>query len=391
MNIPLMDIKRQYESIENELNEAVMNVLKSGKYIMGENVKAFENEFAKYIGVKYAISVANGTDALIISLKALGVKSGDEVITCAMSFFSTAEAISSVGAVPVFIDCTRDTYVIDVKRIEDKITAKTKAIIPVHLYGQCADMDEINKLAEKYNLKVIEDAAQASGSEYKGKKAGSLGNIGCFSFFPTKNLGCAGDGGIITTNDEKLARMCKAYRVHGSGIDGKFTYNMVNGITEEHENIEFNGNLPKYYNYVIGHNSRLDEIQAAILRVKLKHLDSWNEIRIRNAEFYSENIIKKCSLPVNESYNKHIYYVYVLKTNNRNELRKFLEDNGITTGVYFPVPLHLQEVYKHLGYSKGDMPNAENLAECSLAIPMFPELTELEKKYIVDMIYKCEG
>jgi len=381
-----MDIKRQYESIENELQDTVINVLKSGKYIMGENVKAFEKEYAEYIGVKFAVSVANGTDALIIALKSLGIKKGDEVITCAMSFFATAEAISSLGAIPVFIDCTKDTYLIDTKKIEEKITKRTKVIIPIHLYGQCADMDEINKIANKYNLKVIEDAAQAAGAEYKGKKAGAIGHIGCFSFFPTKNLGCAGDGGIITTNDESFARMCKAYRVHGSGLDGKYAYNVSNCINEEKTDVKFSGNPPKYYNYVIGSNSRLDEIQAAILRVKLRYLDAWNDIRINNAQFYSNSLGNHVSLPIKEEYNKHIYYVYVTKIENRNKFKKYLEDHGIITGVYFPVPLHLQDVYNNLGYKKGDMPYAEEIAENSLAIPMFPELTEKEKIYIVETI-----
>ena len=218
--IPLMNLTRQYETISDELNMAVIDVLKSGQYIMGEAVEKFEKSFAAYVGTKYAISVGNGTDALSIALKASGIEPGDEVITCTMSFFSTAEIIAMNGAVPVFVDCKRDNGLIDTTEIEKKITEKTKAIIPIHLYGQCAEMVEILQIAQKYNLSVIEDAAQAAGACYHGKKAGSLGNLGCFSFFPTKNLGCAGDGGIITTNDEDLYRKCKANRAHGSGTDG---------------------------------------------------------------------------------------------------------------------------------------------------------------------------
>ncbi|WP_313346643.1 DegT/DnrJ/EryC1/StrS family aminotransferase [Sedimentibacter sp.] len=390
--IPLMNLQRQYDNIENEINSEVLQVLKSGKYIMGDNVKQFEKEFAEYLGVKHAISVGNGTDALIIALKAIGVRSGDEVITCAMSFFATAEAIAMVGAIPVFVDCTKDTYVLDYTKIEEKITDKTKAIIPIHLYGQCADMDEINAIAKKYNLKVIEDAAQAAGAEYKNKRAGNLGDIACFSFFPTKNLGCAGDGGIITTNNDSYAKICKAYRAHGSGLDGKYTYNILNNIKEDLNDTDFNGNQPKYFNYVVGHNSRLDEIQAAILRVKLKYLDEWNEVRIHIAGCYSDKIENQDIVcPLKGKNNKHIYYVYVIKTNHRDKLRLYLESYGITTGIYFPVPLHMQEVFKYLNYKLGDMPNAEEISEKSLAIPMFAELTNLEQDQVIKFINDFEG
>jgi len=385
--IPLMNIQRQYENIESDINREVLQVLKSGKYIMGDNVAFFEKEFAEYLGVKYAISVGNGTDALIISLKAIGVKPGDEVITCAMSFFATAEAIAAVGAIPVFVDCTEDTYVLDHTKIEEKITNKTKAIVPIHLYGQCADMDEINAIAKVHNLKVIEDAAQAAGAEYKNKKAGNLGDIACFSFFPTKNLGCAGDGGIITTNNDSYAKICKAYRVHGSGLNGKYTYNLLNNINEELNDNDFNGNQPKYYNYLIGYNSRLDEIQAAILRVKLRRLDDWNDKRINIASYYNEKIENKNIIhPIKGKYNKHIYYVYVIRTKNRDKLRSYLESYGITTGVYFPVPLHLQKVFNYLGYKYGEMPNAENLSKMSIAIPMFSELTSEEQAQVIKSI-----
>ncbi|WP_427042658.1 DegT/DnrJ/EryC1/StrS family aminotransferase (plasmid) [Fusobacterium sp. SB021] len=389
--IPLMNIERQYEIIKKELDEATIRVLSSGKYIMGENVKEFEKEFSEYMEVKYAIGVGNGTDALVIALRACGIKAGDEVITCAMSFFATAEAISSVGAIPVFVDCTSDTYTIDASKIEEKITEKTKAIIPVHLYGQCADMDEINEIAKKYNLLVIEDVAQAAGATYKGKKAGSLGDIACVSFFPTKNLGCAGDGGMILTDSEDLVKKCHAYRVHGSGLDGKYTYESINKITDA-ESIDFGENLPKYYNFLIGYNSRLDEIQAAILRVKLKKLDKWNKTRETIAKRYSDlinnNLIIK---PICKEGRSHIYYTYVIKTENREKLREELTKAEISSGVYFPVPLHLQKVYEHLGYKKGDMPNAESIANDSLAIPIFPELINEEQDKVIEVLNKYVG
>lgn len=389
--IPLMNIERQYETIKKELDEVTIGVLSSGKYIMGENVKEFEKEFSEYMEVKYAVGVGNGTDALVIALRACGIKAEDEVITCAMSFFATAEAISSVGATPIFVDCTSDTYTIDVSKIEEKITEKTKAIIPVHLYGQCADMDEINEIAKKYNLLVIEDVAQAAGATYKGKKAGSLGDIACVSFFPTKNLGCAGDGGMILTNSDDLVKKCRAYRVHGSGLDGKYTYESMNKITDA-ESIDFGENLPKYYNFLIGYNSRLDEIQAAILRVKLKKLNEWNKTRETIANRYSDlinnNLIIK---PICKEDRSHIYYTYVIKTENREKLREELTKAEISSGVYFPVPLHLQKVYEHLGYKKGDMPNAESIANDSLAIPIFSELTNEEQNKVIEVLNKYVG
>jgi len=389
--IPVMNIVRQYETIQEKIDEAILGVLKSGQYIMGKEVETFEQEFASYCGTKYAVGVGNGTDALVIALRACGVTAGDEVITCAMSFFATAEAIAAVGATPVFVDCTADTYVLDVDKVEEKITDKTKVIIPVHLYGHCVDMDKLNHLAKKYNLKVIEDTAQAAGAEYKGRKAGSMGDAGCISFFPTKNLGCAGDGGMIVTNDEAVYRQCKALRVHGSGKDGLFTYGIQNNMKVKEEEIDFHGNLPKYFNFVIGYNSRLDALQAAILRVKLPYLDAWNQRRREIAKEYMEKISNPLFVkPVCAEYNKHIYYVFALTVEKRDEARKYLEEKGIGTGVYFPVPLHLQTVFNHLGYKAGDMPNAEYLAEHSLVIPMFPELTDEEIQQVVEAVNRYQ-
>lgn len=382
--IPVMDVSRQFQSIEDEIISEVRRVLSSGSYIMGKDVEEFETEFAVYLGTKYAVSVANGTDALVIALKALGIGHGDEVITTAMSFFATAEAISRAGATPVFADCSRSFYTAKPEEIEKKITERTKAIIPVHLYGQCADMDAIRSLAKQYGLHVIEDAAQAVGAEFRGIKAGTMGDLGCFSFFPTKNLGAAGDSGIIVTNHLDLARKCRALRVHGSGLDGKYFYEQIH---QTKTNISFENNLPKYYNYVIGYNSRMDTLQAAILRVKLHYLDQWNKKRQLLAHRYHEGIINKAvACPVCRPDCIHIYYVYVVCVDDSQRFRAYLHEKGISSGTYFPVPLHLQKVYEDLGYQPGDMPNAEYVAEHSVALPMFPELTKEEQDYVIEAV-----
>lgn len=391
MQIPLINLGKQYETIKTECDKKVQDILSSAQYIMGENVKAFEAEFAEYIGVKHSISVANGTDALIIALKALGIGQGDEVITTPFTFFATAESISAVGAAPVFVDVRLDTFNMDSSKIEEKITSRTKAIMPVHIFGQSADMDEINEIAKKHNLKVIEDACQAVGGEYKGRKIGTLGDIACFSFFPTKNLGCAGDGGMIVTNDDNLSTICKALRTHGSGENGKKAYNLLNNINEEVEEDKSTDNTVynplKYYNYLIGFNSRLDEIQAAILRVKLPLLNKWNDKRRENAKFYNEKLKDADVITPYENKNvKHVYHMYMLQSEKREEIVSYLKERGIATGIYYPVPLHLQKAYTDLDYKEGDMPNAEYLSHRTFAIPMFAELTEEEKEYIVQAI-----
>ncbi len=390
--IPAMNVTRQYASIRDELDKAALTVLHDGQYILGKTVSEFEEAFAAYCGVKYAVGVGNGSDALVMALKACGVKPGDEVITTAMSFSATAEAITSVGAVPVFVDCTRDSYTIDPAEVEKKVGPKTKAIIPVHLYGQCADMDTLNAIAKANGLKVIEDCAQAAGATYKGKKAGSLGDVGCVSFFPTKNLGCAGDGGIIVTDDECIYRQCKAFRAHGSGLDGLYTYGIQNGVEVSEDSMDFNGNLPKYFNFVTGYNSRLDALQAALLSVKLPYLDGWNERRREIAKQYDERITNPAvAKPVVCKDNTHIYYVYAVTTDKRDAFREYLKQNEITSGVYFPVPFHLQKVYEGLGYKKGDMPNAEFVAEHSLVLPMFPELTQEEIDAVIEAVNRWEA
>jgi len=391
MNIPLIDLKAQYKSISEDLDRVTKEVLSSASYIMGKKVTEFEKEFAEYIGVKHAISVGNGTDALVIALKSLGIGAGDEVITTPFTFFATAETISAVGAIPVFVDVENDTFNIDPAKIEEKITKNTKAIIPVHIFGQSAKMDEINEIAKKHNLKVIEDACQAVGSKYKGKMIGNLGDVACFSFFPTKNLGCAGDGGMLVTDDDKVATIAKALRTHGSGENGQKAYNLLNNITEEVKTVKNADdtvyNPLKYYNYLIGYNTRLDAIQAAILSVKLTHIDNWNAKRREISKIYDEKL-KDTDLvtPFISEENEAVYHMYILQSENREAMLNKLKEKGVATGVYYPVPLHLQKVYKDLGYKEGDMPVSEYLSHRTFAIPVYPELTEAEINYIIESI-----
>lgn len=391
MNIPLIDLKAQYDVLSDDLNKVTLEVLSSANYILGKNVTEFEREFAEYIGVKHAISVGNGTDALVIALKAMGIGKGDEVITTPFTFFATAESISAVGATPVFVDVTKDTFNIDVTKIEEKITSKTKAIMPVHIFGQSADMDPINEIAKKHNLLVIEDACQAIGGKYKGRNIGSLSDMACFSFFPTKNLGCAGDGGIIVTDNDDLAIIARALRMHGSGENGQKAFNLLNEVEETVMTTDATNdtvyNPLKYYNYLIGYNSRLDAIQAAILRVKLKEIDKWNRRRREIVEIYNREF-KELDLviPVCGESNEHVYHMYILQSENREEILTKLKDRGVATGVYYPVPLHLQKVYKDLGYKEGDMPVSEYLSHRTFAIPVYPELTNEQIKYIVDSV-----
>ena len=391
MNIPLIDLKAQYESLAEELNKATLGILSSANYIMGKTVLDFEKEFADYIGVKNAISVGNGTDALVVALKAMGIGEGDEVITTPFTFFATAEAISAVGGTPVFVDVNKDTFNIDTTKIEEKITSKTKAIMPVHIFGQSADMDEINEIAKKHNLMVIEDACQAIGGKYKGRKIGTLGDVACFSFFPTKNLGCAGDGGMIVTDNDEIATIARALRTHGSGENGQKAYNLLNNIEEEVQKSEGANdtvyNPLKYYNYLIGYNTRLDAIQAAILDVKIKEIDKWNAKRREIVKAYNEALQNNDLVtPVAKDYNEHVYHMYILQSENREEIIEKLKEAGIATGVYYPVPLHLQKVYKNLGYKEGDMPVAEYLSHRTFAIPVYPELTKEQVDYIISKL-----
>ena len=332
---------------------------------------------------------------MVIALEALGICRGDEVITSPFTFFATAEAISVVGATPVFVDVKLEDFNIDENKIEKAITPKTKAIIPVHIFGTPANMDKINEIAKKNNLYVIEDACQAVGAKYKDKMVGTLSDIACFSFFPTKNLGTYGDGGLITTNNDNLATICRALKAHGSGENGEIAYNLLNDIKEEvkvdNQVDDTVYNPKKYYNYLIGHNSRLDELHAGILNVKLNYLDEWNKKRNDIAKYYDEELDDKKykKMRLNKE-NFNVYHMYIIQTENRDELTKKLDEAEVSYGIYYPVPLHLQKVYKNLGYKKGDLPNAEYLSKRTLAIPVDPELTEEEKEYIIKFLNNLE-
>jgi dTDP-4-amino-4,6-dideoxygalactose transaminase len=358
--IPFVDLKAQYNSIKDEIDEAIQKVLNTTSFIMGEELIKFEEEFAPFCNTKYAIGVANGSDALVLALRACGIGKGDEVITVPHTFISTTEAITHVGGKIIFVDINPKTYTIDVSKIEEKITEKTKAIIPVHLYGLPVDMDPIIRLSEKYNLKIIEDAAQAHGAEYKGKKVGSIGDVGCFSFYPAKNLGAYGDAGMMTTNNKEIAEKAKLLRNHGR-------------ITK------------KYEHEIEGYSSRLDNLQAAILRIKLRYLNRWNDNRRKSVEVYKRLLseIDEIILPYEADYAKHVYHLYVIRTEGRNGLREVLKSNGIATGIHYPIPLHLQPAYNYLGYKEGDFPITEKTSQEILSLPMFAELTNEQIKEIV--------
>ncbi|MFA6142142.1 MAG: DegT/DnrJ/EryC1/StrS family aminotransferase [Candidatus Omnitrophota bacterium] len=362
MQISILDLKGQYETIKKEVKEAVDRVVESQNFILGEDLKELEKEIARYCNTKYAVGVASGTDALLLSLMALGIKPGDEVITSPFTFFSSAEVISLVGAKPVFVDIDPKTYNIDPNLIERKISKRTKAIIPVHLYGQCAEMDPILAIAGKHGLKIVEDCAQAIGAVYKGKKAGSMGDLGALSFFPSKNLGAFGEGGMVVTNDKSLAERLTMLRVHGSSV--------------------------RYVHAVIGTNSRLDNIQAAVLRVKLRYLDKWLAARRANAMYYNENLkTLPLILPYVPSHNIHTYHQYVLRVRSGLEkLMRFLVDGGVETRTYYPIPLHLQECYKSLGYKKGDLKESEAASLETFAIAVYPELKIEQKDYVIKKI-----
>ena len=377
MNVPILDLTRQYRAIKAEVDTAIQRVLESGRFILGPEVEAFEREMAEYLGVKHAIGVASGTDALLLSLKALGIGPGDGVIVPSFTFFATAGVVANVGATPVFADIDPQTFNISTENVKKILlrhpspvtrhasrVTKIKAIIPVHLYGQPADMDEIMRLAKEYDLYVIEDAAQAIGAEYRGQKVGTIGHLGCFSFFPTKNLGAYGDGGLVVTNDDKLAEKVRMLRVHGS--------------------------KPKYYHHLVGTNSRLDALQAAILRVKLPHLDEWTAARQRIAARYDELLrdVPGVEIPFRAPDRTHIFHQYTIRvlSGRRDALQKHLSEKEIGTQVYYPLPLHLQPCFRHLGYKEGDLPESERASREVLSLPMFPELTEEEQDYVVQAV-----
>lgn len=390
MRIPMLDLKRQYALLEPELEPKIRDCLRSGAYVMGKPVAELEQTLAAYLGVRHAVAVGNGTDALTIALHALGIGPGDEVITTPFTFFATAEAVASLGATPVFADVRPDTYDLDPESVRTRITPKTKAILPVHIFGQPADMEAINAIAHENGLPVVEDACQAIGAAIGGKKVGSWGDIGCFSFFPTKNLGAFGDGGLITTDSDHYATLFRALRAHGGGHTGAAARAWMEGTPlppspETSENPLYNPY--KYYNYVIGYNSRLDTLQAVILNVKFPHLDTWNAMRTQNAAFYQEHILRDdIRLPQQAPGTTHVWHQFALRTPYKNEMGEALAKKGIATGVFYPVPLHLQKAFDYLHYRPGMLPVAETLAKETLCLPIFPGMTEEELTYVADAV-----
>ncbi|MGO8988867.1 MAG: DegT/DnrJ/EryC1/StrS family aminotransferase [bacterium] len=370
--VPFFDLSTQFKSIGDEIKSAIDEVFQNQQFILGAKVQALEEIIARYCRTRYAIGVASGSDALLLALMALGVGTGDEVILPPFTFFATAGSVSRLGAIPVFVDISQETYNIDPCKIEEKITSKTKAIIPVHLFGQCADMNPLLKMAKEKKLFVIEDAAQALGAEYRldtvseGRRAGQIGDLGCFSFYPTKNLGAFGDAGMVVTDSVSLAEKIRLLRVHGS--------------------------QPKYFHKQIGINSRLDTIQAAILLVKFKYLEKWTAERQKKAERYQlllrdlVSSVNGLRLPTIQYQNRHIFHQFVIRVPERDQLKQYLSAEGIGTDIYYPVPLHLQECYSFLKYRRGDLPNSEKASEEVLALPIYPELTEDQQMAVVDRI-----
>ncbi|MFH0732528.1 MAG: DegT/DnrJ/EryC1/StrS family aminotransferase [Candidatus Omnitrophota bacterium] len=376
MKIPLLDMETQTKPIREKIDSAVKRVIDSGSFILGEEVRLLEKEIAAYCKVKYAVAVSNGTDAIFLALKALGIKEGDGVICPVFTYYATAGAVAAIGAVPVFADIDAKTYNISIDSIE-KILLNTqysilntiKAIIPVHLYGQCADMDAIMKIAKKNNLKVIEDTAQSFGASQKGKKAGTIGDCGTVSFYPGKNLGAFGDAGCIVTNNKAIAEELQLLRNQGASPQDK------------------------YVHLRIGHNHRMDSIQAAVLRVKLKHIDKWNKKRAQNAAYYN-SALRDLSLitPYVAKGNTHIYHQYVLRaTENKEKIRAYLIGKGIDSRTFYPVPLHLQPCFKYLGYKKRDFPEAENCSKGTFVIPVYPELGRKQMGHVIKVIKEAAG
>ena len=383
MNVPLLDLQAQYATIKDKVRAAVDNVLESQRFILGAQVSALEEEIAKLCGVPFAVGVASGTDALLLSLKALGVEPGDSVVTVPFTFFATAGTIVNLGARPLFVDIEETGFEMDPEKLSAFLarectisltTRKTvhkssnttiKAIVPVHLYGQCVDMDEILAIAQRHNLPVVEDACQAIGATYKNRKAGAMGDLGCFSFFPSKNLGGAGDGGMVVTSNAQLADRVRLLRTHGAH--------------------------PQYYHSIVGFNSRLDELQAAVLRVKLPYLQAWSNARRENAvrygkDFLAADLLSRITPPAMLPNRSHIFHQYVIRCRKRDELQAFLKANGIGTTIYYPVSLHEQECFRHLGYGSVDLPRSHAASKETLALPIYPELSDAQRHHVVDSI-----
>jgi dTDP-4-amino-4,6-dideoxygalactose transaminase len=383
MNVPLLDLQAQYATIRDKVRAAVNEILESQRFVLGAQVSALEEEIAKLCGVPFAIGVASGTDALLLSLKALGVGPGDSVVTVPFTFFATAGTVINLGARPIFVDIEPAGFEMDPGKLssflarecvhnpaEKKIVHKAsnttvKALVPVHLYGQCADMDEILEIAQRFNLPVVEDACQAIGATYKSRKAGAMGALGCFSFFPSKNLGGAGDGGMVVTSDPELADRVRLLRTHGAH--------------------------PKYFHTIVGFNSRLDELQAAILRVKLPYLPEWSEGRGQNAlkyirDFVAADLLSYVTPPVALPNRTHIYHQFVIRCQKRDDLLQFLKAAGIGTEIYYPVSLHEQECFRYLGYTAADLPHSHAASKETLALPVYPELSDEQRAYVVSSI-----
>jgi dTDP-4-amino-4,6-dideoxygalactose transaminase len=367
MKVPFLDLKTQYDSIREEIHAALNEVLESTAFAGGPFVARFEKEFADFCGCRHAIGVGSGTDALWLSLLALGVGAGDEVITVPNTFIATAEAISFCGARPVFVDIEEETYNMNPALLESAISPKTKAIIPVHLFGQTADMDPILEIARRHGLYVIEDACQAHGAEYKGKKAGSIGDVGCFSFYPGKNLGAYGEAGAVLTNRDDLAEKIKMLRDHGQP--------------------------KKYYHDLIGWNGRMDGIQGAMLSVKLKHLLEWNEARRKNAQLYTDFLadVEGVAVPRAADYGKHVYHIYAVRVQERDSLIRKLAEKDIHCGIHYPVPLHMQKAYEFLGLERGSFPIAEKCGEELVSLPMYPELSLEQVRFVASEIKRLVG
>ncbi|MHB8565672.1 MAG: DegT/DnrJ/EryC1/StrS family aminotransferase [Nitrososphaerales archaeon] len=365
MNVPFLDLRRQYDSIREELNNAISSVLEKSNYILGENVRLFEREFSNYVGVKHGIGVGSGTDAIRLTLRALDIGSGDEVLTVPNTAIATALAISAAGAKPAFVDVDPQTYTIDPSKIAEKMSEGVRAVLPVHLLGQPVDIDPVLRFSENKNIFLLEDCAQSHGALYQGAKVGSLGIVGCFSFYPTKNLGAYGDAGMIVTDSDEIAEKVRLLRSLGEVSRDKHVLK--------------------------GYNSRLDELQAGILRVKLKHLDEWNARRIYLASLYDELLSKSSVItPVVQNNGRHVYHVYAIRSSKRNALKNWLNRYGIGTLVHYPTPIHLEPAYEDLGLSRGSYPISERLSEEILSLPMFPELTEEEVKYVCTSISAFE-
>jgi len=364
--VPFVDLKKQYISLKGEIDEKISFLINNSAFILGEDLEEFEKEFSDFCNIEYCVGVSSGTDALIIAQRALGIGYGDEVITVPNTFIATTEAISLVGAKPVFVDINEGDYNINADLIKEKITDKTKAIIPVHLFGQPADMKNILDIARENNLFIIEDACQAHGAEFEKEKAGTFGNIGCFSFYPAKNLGAYGDGGAIITDNEDLYKTILSMRSHGE--------------------------VEKNRHVVIGSTNRLDNFQAGILRVKLKYLEDWNNKRRENASVYRKYLSgREIVVPGELEGRKHVYHLFAIRVKNRDKVKKELSSRGIATGIHYPTPIHLQEAYRFMGYKKGDFPVSETVAEEILSLPMFPELTEDQIRYVCNSLGEIIG